>query len=96
MDEGELRRRLARLEVLTTLAILGSDIGLDEETPYILNSFIRRREELSPFDERELSYLIERLAGTRSSQARSSQSSKGDKRKRTLSLNAKLDHCNGR
>jgi len=60
-DDDELRRRLARLEVLATLAFLGPDFGTDDEIQYLLSRFFRGR------DGDELMFLIDRLARTRSS-----------------------------
>nr|WP_294512068.1 hypothetical protein [uncultured Rhodopila sp.] len=62
-DEGrELRDRLTRLEVLTTLALLASSENLDEGTLYDLRRYIRRRGRLeqdkSTFD---LEFLIDRI-----------------------------------
>lgn len=61
--DGELRRRVARLEILMTLAFLRSGHDVDEDTRYLINQYLRDfsgrgAEYPSP----DFDYLVERLA----------------------------------
>jgi len=66
-NDDELRRRLARLEVLATLAFLGPDFGTDDETRHLLSRFLRDYERLSGRGGDEFRFLIDRLARVPSS-----------------------------
>ena len=76
-DYEELRRRLARVELLASLALVGSNADWDDETGYFLRRYLRDfprgrgpRQEKDLFrDSREFEFLLDRLSSSGSSRS---------------------------